>query len=180
MSFAPKNSSPKLPDASSPSASHPLPAAAPSTPGLLTATLPSAPSPTPQALSSSPKPASSDASLRRPTNYLIGAYDTQLLQAASTAMQSAEREASLLADAHLATVLAVGVAASTAIADSAAATQTTTAALATLEQQTRALKLGFADGAGCCGCVQVAGRHHALAAEVHLTPHSHSPPSQRL
>ena len=53
------------------------------------------------ALPSTPKPASSDASLRNPTNYLMGAKDSWVLQGALRAMQNAEKEASFLQDEHL-------------------------------------------------------------------------------
>jgi hypothetical protein len=105
----------------------------------------------PGAPAASPKPATSDAAMRKPTNYLVGAYDSRVLQDACNAMQGAESEASRLAQAHLDCVLQVGAAASAAVADSATASQVTTAALAALAAQTEALKLGFDNGAGCCG-----------------------------
>jgi hypothetical protein len=144
MSFAPKGSAPRLSEAAAA-----VPAAASGStkaPAQPAPAAPGAPAP------ASPKPASSsDAGLRRPTNYLVGAYDSRVLQDACTAMQGAESEASRLAQAHLDSVLQVGAAASEAVADSATASQVTTAALAALATQTGELKLGFNNGAGCCG-----------------------------
>ena len=108
----------------------------------------------------------SDASLRRPTNYLVGVYDSKVLQDACNAMQSAEREASQLAQAHLDAVLRVGEAASVAIEDSAAANKATSTALKALADKTESLKLGFDNGAGCCGCVSP----HLLPWRAALSP----------
>jgi hypothetical protein len=106
-----------------------------------------------QALPSLPKAASADASLRKPTNYLVGAFDSKTLQAAFSNMAAAERSASQLAHDHLNAVKKVGDAASVAIAKSSAASRATAEALATLERQTEGLKLGFSNGAGFCGFV---------------------------
>ena len=116
----------------------------------------------------SPFPArsASDASLRKPTNYLVGVYDSKILQDACSAMQSAEREASKLAQAHLDAVLRVGEAASMAIEDSAAANRATSTSLKTLADKTESLKLGFDNGAGCCGCVLCTG----LRGRAHSCP----------
>ena len=143
MSFAPKGSAPRLSEAAVA-----VPAASGSSGKAQAQPAPAAPG----APAASPKPASSsDAGLRKPTNYLVGAYESRVLQDAYAAMQGAESEASRLAQAHLDLVLQVGAAASAAVADSATASQVTTAALAALAAQTEALKLGFNNGAGCCG-----------------------------
>ena len=122
------------------------------------------------ALPPTPKPASSDASLRNPTNYLMGAKDSWVLQGALRAMQNAEKEASFLQDEHLKAVQRVGTAASDVIAKSDAATLATTAALAALETSTASLKLGFNNGASFCGCVRCPPHWDTMCCPLSLTP----------